>query len=117
MRQFFISAINITARLRYYPHIVYLQSETEKEYKMSRKPRHKVRKYRHVKEILREIIKAADRTFIENANLAEFENGLTDEVIFLVLCDRNKKKELENYIRQHAKVLYEFALSLQNQDH
>ena len=71
-----------------------------------------------IKETLRKIIKAADRGYIENTNMEKFEKGLIDEVNFLVPCDKEQMKELENYIRQHIKTLYEFALSLpKNQVH
>ncbi|MEK7603979.1 MAG: hypothetical protein AAB461_02565 [Patescibacteria group bacterium] len=64
------------------------------------------------KETLRKIIKAVDREYMENANLEKFEKGLINEVNFLVPCDKEQMKKLENYIRQHIKTLYEFALSL-----
>lgn len=76
----------------------------------------KLKKSRYAKEIVRKVIKAADPKYIKNLNLAEFEKGLIDEVNFIVPVTKKEIKELENYIRQHIKTLYKFAISFHKND-
>ena len=76
----------------------------------------KLKKLSYAKEILRKIIKIADRKYIKNADLAKFEKGLIDEVNFIVPVTKKEIKELENYIRQHIKTLYKIAISFHKND-
>ena len=67
------------------------------------------RKERDIRETLMSILTAADPAYLSRVGLVQFEQGLIDEVHFLIPCDEEEMVKVEQYIRQHGSELYQMA--------
>jgi hypothetical protein len=64
---------------------------------------------RDIRETLISILAVADPAYLSKVNLVQFEQGLIDEVHFLVPCDEEEMQQIEHYVPQHGSELYQMA--------
>ena len=64
-----------------------------------------------IHETLLSILAAYNPTYLKGVDLTQFEKGLIDEVHFLVPCDEDEMRQIEQYIHQHGDELYRAALA------
>lgn len=60
---------------------------------------------------LKGILRHADFAYLKDIPLTEFEQSFIDEVHFFLPCDEKEMRQVERYIRGHAKELLEFCAS------
>lgn len=69
-----------------------------------------VRQREHeIRETLLSIVTGADPAYLSNVALAQFEQGLIDEVHFLLPGDAEDMQAVEHHIHQHGTELYQIA--------
>jgi hypothetical protein len=64
-----------------------------------------------IRETLMLILAEADPGYMTTVNLGQFEQGLIDEVHFLLPGDEEDMQHVEHYIRTHGEELYQIALA------
>lgn len=62
-----------------------------------------------IRETLVFMLASADARYVQNADLARFEQGFIDEVYYLLPGDEEDKHHAERYIRDHREELYRIA--------
>ena len=66
---------------------------------------------RDIHKTLLSILAAADPTYLSGVDLTQFEQGLIDEVHFVVPCDEDEMRQIEHYVHQHGAELYRAAVA------
>lgn len=64
---------------------------------------------RDIRETLIRILAATDPAYLRTVDLVQFEQGLLNEVYFLVPCDEEALQHIEHYVHQHGNELYQMA--------
>lgn len=64
-----------------------------------------------IHETLMLILVEVDPGYVSSVNLGRFEQGLIDEVHFLLPGDEEDMQHVEQYIRAHGEELYQTALT------
>lgn len=62
-----------------------------------------------IRETLIGILADADLAYLKKVDLVQFEQGLIDEAHFLVPCDEEEMRQVEQYIHQHGSELYQMV--------
>ncbi len=67
------------------------------------------RRERDIRDTLIGILTVADPSYLHKVDLAQFEQGLIDEVHFLVPCDEEEMQQIEHYVHHHGSELYQLV--------